>query len=403
MKKYTWPLNINNFGLLERLKICSFILNPHNRWTQDKNVYLFERKMAEYISSRYAVYVSSGSTANTILAMRLRDKLKEDPQKNIVVLPSTTWQTSCSPWAREGFEIKFIDVSLDNFCMDMAKLENYIKENKDRIACVFITSLIGFVPNITKLLLLQSQYDVNIMIDNCESTFGSFCGRNISSFFTSTTSTYFGHQIQSIEGGFIFTNDKDIYEYALMARNHGMVRGVDQKDRKKYTNPLVDASFDFYLLGNNFRNTDLNAYIGMLDFKKIKRYTSKRERLYELYAQLLDNSKFLLPFSSVSGNNAAFCLPIVLPKNIKKLEAEIKMGEIKAWCVKKGVEYRPIISGFLGYQTCYKKLFDEKNIDLEYENSIHLNNNGIYVGLYPNLPEKCIKELTEFLNNLKTL
>ena len=116
------------------------------------------------------------------------------------------------------------------------------------------------------------------MMDNCENTFGSFENQNISSFFTSTTSTYFGHQIQSVEGGFIFTNSKEEYEYFLMLRNHGMTRSLSEP--QKYNNPDVDSRFDFYCLGNNFRNSDIHAFIGLLDLKRIHKLKKKREKSF---------------------------------------------------------------------------------------------------------------------------
>ena len=104
--------------------------------------------MAEKIGTKYAVFVSSGSTANTLISQYVKDTAKDFKNKNIIVLPSTTWQTSCSPWIREGFKPKFIDISLDNFCIDTKKLEDYVKENYKKIACIFPTSLIGFSQDI---------------------------------------------------------------------------------------------------------------------------------------------------------------------------------------------------------------------------------------------------------------
>ena len=134
-----WPLNINNFTIVDRLKIASFILNPSNRWTQGDKVKLFEEKMAEYVGCKYAVFVSSGSAANTLLAEYQKSIAFG---KDIVVLPSTTWQTSCSPWIKAGFKPKFIDVSLLDFSIDTDKLADFTRRFKSRIACVFPTSLI---------------------------------------------------------------------------------------------------------------------------------------------------------------------------------------------------------------------------------------------------------------------
>ena len=383
-----WPLNINNFTVLDRLKISKFVLDPRNRWTQGDKVKEFESKMAAYVGCKYAVFVSSGSTANTLLA----DYQKSIAgNKDIVVLPSTTWQTSCSPWIKAGFKPKFIDVNLLDFSMDRYELDKFLSKNRNKVACVFPTSLIGFTPKMDDYKFFARQYNVNINFDNCENTFGTYRGQNVSSFFTSTTSTYFGHQIQSIEGGFIFTNSKEEYEYYLINRNHGMVRSLNAYgiDTSLYKNNQVDGLFDFYSLGNNFRNTDLNAFIGMLDFKRVRLYEKSRKHLYELFRRKLDLTKFYLPNQSLDALDIPFCLPIISEEG--KKEEALKI------CQELDIEHRPIISGYLGYQTCYKEFFDSED---KYKNSIHLHKNGFYVGLFHKLSESKIEKLVSRLNNI---
>ena len=390
-----WPLNINNFTFLDRIKISLFIINTNNRWTQNTYVKLFENKMAKFIGSKYAVFLSSGSTANTLMSMYIKDKVYNKTRK-IVVFPSTTWQTSCSPWIREGFHPHFIDISLENFAIDKTKLLEYVKNNHKKIACIFPTSLIGFSQDINFYKMIENKYKIKIMMDNCENTLGDFDGRNLSSHFTSSTSTYFGHQIQSIEGGFIFTNCKKEYEYFLMNRNHGMTRSLKVYgiDNTKYKNKNVDSLFDFYSFGNNFRNTDLNAFIGLLDFNRINFYKEKRNVLYKFYYDNLDQSKFYLPCSRYLEHDIPFCLPIITKNNNKEL-----FDKALEYCKVNGIEYRPIISGFLGYQTCYKKYFDKKNNN-DYSNSIYLHKYGFYVGLHASLKKEKILNLTKGLNNL---
>jgi CDP-6-deoxy-D-xylo-4-hexulose-3-dehydrase len=335
-----WKLNDSNFNFLDRIKLCSFFLNAKNFWTMNKYTQIFEKKMSEYIGCKYSIFVSSGSTANTILAMYLKDH--SDLQKNKIIFPSTTWTTSVSPFIREGFEPVFIDISLSDFCLDLDKLEEYLKENSNSIACVFVTSLIGFVPDVERLKKLSKTYKVKIMMDNCENTFGKYGDKNISSFFTSTTSTYFGHQIQSVEGGFIFTNSLKEYEYFLMLRNHGMTRSLNKP--QKYINKKVDSRFDFYCLGNNFRNSDIHAFIGLLDFKRINKLKNKREHLFNLYTNNLSNFKYKI---EEKKKHSPFCLPILCQTKEEK-------NKIIDFCIKNKIETRPIISGNLLRQTCYK-------------------------------------------------
>jgi len=343
--------------------------------------------MANYVNAKYSVFVSSGSTANTLLAMYLKDTLNRK-NKNIIIFPSTTWTTSISPFLREGFLPKFIDICLDDFCLDLDATEKYLIKNHKKVAAIVCVSLIGQVPNIEKLKHLEKKYNVRILLDNCENTLGSYCDKNISSYFTSTTSTYFGHQLQSVEGGFIFTNSQKEYEYFLMNRNHGMTRSLITYDLnpKTYNNPDVDQAFDFFSLGNNFRNSDINAFIGLLDFKRIKEYTNKRIKVYNDIRYLFKNKKIILPINFENRKAVPFCFPFV-SKDKNFIES------LKEYCRNKGIETRPIISGNLLKQTCYKQYGKSH----EFINSEFLHNNGFYIGIYPTIKNRQIKMLEKFI------
>jgi len=386
MSNFNWPLNNSSFTLLDRIKLSLFVLNKNNFWTQHKYVKKIEKEFAEYVNVKYSVFVSSGSTANTLIAMNLRDANKAK-LKNIVIFPSTTWTTSISPFIREGFKPKFIDISLNDFCLDLDLTEEYLKNNHQNVAAIFCVSLIGQVPDIQRLKDLEKRYSVKVFLDNCENTLGLYNNKNISSYFTSTTSTYFGHQLQSVEGGFVFTNSEEEYRYFLMNRNHGMTRslsvyGIDPKD---YSNQNVDSLFDFYSLGNNFRNSDINAFIGLLDFARINEYIEKRVNIYNKIKDIFENKDIILP-KTIEGRTAVpFCFPFISkdPNFIKSL--------IK-FCKDNGIETRPIISGNLLKQTCYKEYDNYKN----FKNSEFLHNNGFYIGIYPNIKDSQIKILKKF-------
>jgi CDP-6-deoxy-D-xylo-4-hexulose-3-dehydrase len=386
-----WPLNKNNFTFLDRLRICLFILNYKNRWTQDVQVRDFEKKMAEYVGCKYAVFVGNGSLANNLIVQYVKSINRN---KNIVVLPSTTWQTSCAPWVKAGFDPHFIDISLEDFSIDREQLSNFVLKNKKKIACIFPTSLIGFTPDLDFYKKIQLKYGVKVFFDNCENTLGSYKSKNISSFFTSSTSTYFGHQIQSIEGGFIFTNSEEEYKFFLINRNHGMTRSLIPYgfDTKNIANSKVDPLFDFYSMGDNCRNSDLNAFIGKLDFNRINVYKDSRKKLYSLFKKNIDQNKYYLPPNRKDCSDVPFCIPLILKEKNKN-----KFSKVIEECSKLKIEYRPIVSGYLGYQTCYKKYFKSSKA---YQNSLYLHNHGCYIGLYHGLKSENVIELTKILNEI---
>jgi CDP-6-deoxy-D-xylo-4-hexulose-3-dehydrase len=384
--KHKWPLNNSSFTFWDRLKICFFFLNYKLFWTQGKYVKKFEEKFAKFVGVKHAVFVANGSVANTLLAMRLKDTLQTENKKEII-FPSITWTTSISPFVREGFTPKFIDVSLEDFCLDLNLVEEYLKKNSKKVAAILCVSLIGQVPDIDRLKNIEKKYKVRVLLDNCENTLGLFKNKNISSYFTSTTSTYFGHQLQSVEGGFIFSNNEEEYHYFLMNRNHGMTRSLSvyNIDPKKYQNKQVNPLFDFYGMGNNFRNTDIHAFIGLLDFKRIDNSTQNRIKIFNKISNILKDKNLILPKKLKNRLPVPFCYPVV--SSNKEL-----IDKLFTFCTNNGIETRPIISGNLLRQTCYQKYGKY----LDYPTSEFLHNHGFYIGIYPTLNDKIINILKKF-------
>jgi CDP-6-deoxy-D-xylo-4-hexulose-3-dehydrase len=341
--------------------------------------------MAAFVGCKFAVFTSSGSTANTLLAMYIRDK--NMPSRNVVVLPVVTWPTSCSPWIREGFRPFFLDVSRVDFSMDITKLELYLRDHARSVAVVFITSLLGFTPNIEEIQRLARQYEVTVMLDNCESLLSEYDGRNLSSYFTSTTSTYFAHHLQSVEGGFVFTNDEKLYHYCIMARHHGMCRGLEQ-----YQNKDVDSRFDFYCLGNNFRNTDINATIGLLDFKRVKRYEEQRMDVFSAFRALIDPVLYHLPTKRRLCHDVPHALPI-----LRNNDWESRRDELVKACAALNIETRPIVSGNILKQTAFKQFADHPS----YFPVADIIHNGIYLGLGSRPTYDLLAALARNLNAIK--
>lgn len=375
-----WKLNTNHFTFWDRLKICGFFLNKNNFWTYGKQVQKFEDKMAKFVGTKYALFVSSGSTANTLLAYYLNDV---EPRKKII-FPAVTWATSVTPFIKCGFEPVFVDVSLNRLSINLDQVEQLLKKDKE-IGTLFITSLLGISPDIKRLKQIQSTYNVRIMLDNCESTYTKYNNKNISSYFTSTTSTYFGHVLQSVEGGFVFTNDDKEYELFNMIRNHGMYRHLPTDRQDKYKNPAVDPLFDFYCIGNNFRNTDINAFIGQLDFNRVEEYEKHRRHCGNIFASSLDKNKFYQ--LDITNEDNLFCLPIIA-KNKETIQ------KIKDYCKKNNIEYRPIIGGNLLKQTAFKKYGRAS----KFKNADIINNNGVYVGLHYSVMDYQIYEFVNQIN-----
>lgn len=382
----TWKLNDSNFTFADKLRIAAFILG-NNRWTQGEYVKLLEHNWSDLIGKTYPVFVSSGSTANLMIASYVRH-ITKDIKKKYVILPSVTWTTSVSPWIMLGFEPIFVDVTLEDFSINEKIVTNIIENKKDEIAAVFPTSLLGLKNDFYEIEKVCKENDIYYALDHCENTLGTDLKHLNKT--TCSTSFYFGHQLTSVEGGMIFTQSEEEYKYFLMCRNHGMIRSLKEYGfRSDNQNKLVHPSFDFNILGNNYRNTNINAFIGLLDLRRIKSYSDFRKSKY--WQSYVIKSKYYIPTTT----NAPFCFPIVPKKKcIKKLTEE--KTQIVDYCKLNNIEYRPIVGGNLLRQKCFNKYQSY----FDFPNAEYLNNYGIYVGLHNKVKEKDFINLINFLGNL---
>ena len=215
-----WPLMEETITLKDRLKMAAFILTS-SRLTNGPKVQQFENEWSSWLGVKHSLYVSSGSTANTLLVSSVKELygLKDGDK---VLVPACTWVTNICPIIQAGLEPIFCDINLKNYSFDEEELK-YVAEQHPDIKAVFITHLIGLSSDVEKVKEIFP--NALILEDVCEShgVLGPKNKRGLDGV-GSTFSFYFGHHITTIEGGFVCTNNTELYELMRMKRSHGMAR-----------------------------------------------------------------------------------------------------------------------------------------------------------------------------------
>jgi CDP-6-deoxy-D-xylo-4-hexulose-3-dehydrase len=394
-----WPLAIDSFTFLDRLKVCLFYLNKNNQLTMGKKVEELEDILTEMYGIK-ALAVSSGSTANQLIFELYKQRNPEKFKNTLVICPVVTWISSISPIVMAGYEIKFCDINLQDFSFDYTKLEKILDENKEKNLIIWPTALIGHCPNFSKLQHLARQYRAELWGDFCENQFSTYNGESIfQQVDFSSLSLYFSHMITSVEMGFVFIKDPKEYEFAKMFRNHGLTRSLDKhsflkaKIENKYNN--IDNQFLFGLLGTNLRPTDCHAIWGLQDIKRADKYKIHRKNIYSYYIDQIEKRKnYYLPdyaLHSLKQEHVGFCIPI--------FRYDDKIEELKKFLNKNGVSTRPIIGGCLTLQPPFKSYHDET----AFSNGMWVHNHGLYIGLHKGITtyhvDKLIGLLDEFEYN----
>ena len=365
-----WPLMDNAITLSEKIKMAHFVLTS-NKFTNGPKVREFESLWSSWVGAKYSLFVSSGSTANLLFIAAIKEKYNlKDGDK--VLVPACTWMTSVAPIFQNNLTPIFIDISLDDYCINLDDLEA-IKEKHPDIKFIFTTHLLGFRSNVEKI---NKVFPDAIIAEDCCEAHGvkddNGC-RMSSVSLGATFSFYFGHHITTVEGGMISTNDHELYQLMRMKRSHGMAREASPEIYKKYQEeyPDIIPTFLFVTDGYNFRNNEISAVLGMQQLKKLDKIIEIRNKNYSRYHKIIKQYSDLFIVPKCEDNMSSFTLPFVCRS--KKIY-DLLIREFK----NHNIEYRPLVAGNLLRQPFLKDYSFDYTKDQFNSDIIHYY--GLYIG-----------------------
>lgn len=268
-------------------------LKADPRLTKSQLTLKFERLWAQWVGTKYAVFCNSGSSANLLTAYTLYLSGKLRNKK--VIVPSVGWVTTVSPFIQFGFTPIMCGADPDNFGLDLIQLEKLLKKHKAATVCM--VQVLGVPGSMDKLKALQKKYKFYLLEDACSALGAEYGGKKVGTFGDmSTFSFYFGHQLSTIEGGMVNTDNEDFYNMLLMLRSHGWGKDLDAKLRstmmRKYKVEEFHQPFTFFVPGFNVRSTDLNAFLGLRMMIKADKISEVRKRNHLIYTNTLKTVTF---------------------------------------------------------------------------------------------------------------
>jgi len=351
-------------------------LKTYPRLTKGAKTLEFEKQFAEWIGTKHAVFVNSGSSANLLMIYAL--KYLGALNNNKIVVPSLSWATDLAPVLQYDIEPVLVDCNLENLSVDLEHLEEVFKtENPD---AMILVSVLGLSPDIDKIVELCDKYNVILIEDNCESQGSKYKGKRLGNFgLMASFSTYFGHTMSTIEGGIITTNNDNIYNLLLQLRSHGWDRDLSkEKQAELRAHHSIDdfaAFYTFYTPGFNLRSTDLQAVIGIEQLKKVDWMIDQRNKNFKKYISKLKDYTWV-PTEIEDSFTASFCMPVIA------YSPEQKQRMVKN-LMDNNIECRPLICGSMGTQPFYTEIYGKK----ELPNVSQIDACGIYVPNHPLLTD----------------
>lgn len=391
--KLNFPLALTSWDEKEIQTMHNVI--ESGQFTAGAKVAEYEKLFSQYLSSRYCIMCSSGSTANLIMIAALFYK-KTNPLKrgDEVLVPAVSWSTTYYPLYQYGLKLKFVDIDKETLNFDLQALEKAITP-KTRL--IMVVNLLGNPNDFTKINRFIAGKNITLIEDNCESLGATFENKQTGTFgVMGSYSSFFSHHISTMEGGIVSTDDEELYHILLCLRAHGWTRNLPKQNHITGTKSdnAFEESFKFVLPGYNVRPLELEGALGIEQIKKLPEFIRVRRQNADLFQELFSNHPHFNIQKEI-GNSSWFGFSFVL-----KLGAPIQRLELANRLNAAGVECRPIVAGNFAKNEVLK-WFDYE-IAGELPNAETIDENGLFIGNHHVDMRDSIKKLPGLFKELCT-
>ncbi|EOL9968439.1 DegT/DnrJ/EryC1/StrS family aminotransferase, partial [Escherichia coli] len=343
-------------------------------FTMGKKVELYEKNFADLFGSKYAVMVSSGSTANLLMIAALfftnKPKLKRGDE---IIVPAVSWSTTYYPLQQYGLKVKFVDINKETLNIDIDSLKNAIS---DKTKAILTVNLLGNPNDFAKINEVINNRDIILLEDNCESMGAVFQNKQAGTFgVMGTFSSFYSHHIATMEGGCVVTDDEELYHVLLCLRAHGWTRNLPKENMVTGTksDDIFEESFKFVLPGYNVRPLEMSGAIGIEQLKKLPGFISTRRSNAQYFVDKFKDHPFL-DIQKEVGESSWFGFSFVIKEG-----AAIERKSLVNNLISAGIECRPIVTGNFLKNERVLSYFDYSVHDTV-ANAEYIDKNGFFVG-----------------------
>jgi perosamine synthetase len=252
-----------------------------NGWlTSGPKVREFEQLFAERHQVKHALAVTSATTALHLALVAL-----EVGPGDEVIVPAFTWVSTANVVLYCGANVVFADVDPVTFNIDPDDLKKRITSKTKAIIPVH---LFGLCANMDAIKAIAG--DIPLVEDGACAAGAAYKGTPAGAL--GTIGCFSFHPRKSVttgEGGMITTNDDRLADVMSMLRNHGA--SISEEQRHHGPRPYILP--DFNMLGYNYRMTDLQGAVGVVQIKKLDTFIDEREKWAAWYSEQLKDIPWL--------------------------------------------------------------------------------------------------------------
>lgn len=260
--------------------------------TLGKHGRTFETEFARLAGVEHAVAVNSGTGALEIVLRALGAAGQE------VVVPTNTFFATPAAVLHAGGRVRFADVNPRTLMLDAETLEAALSPTTAGVIVVHIGGMV--TPDIDAIVDLCRARGLWLVEDAAHAHGSTFNGRVAGSFGVAGTFSFYPTKvITSGEGGMIVTNDRRLYDEAIVYRDQG---------KAGFTANIHTR------LGYNWRMSELHAIVGVSQLRRLPEFIEARRRVAQAYDRALARSEWFAPQAEPAQSRSNYYKYVVFPR-----------------------------------------------------------------------------------------
>lgn len=360
----------------------------------------FEKEFSEKINQKHSFFCNSGSSANLLMVAACKEFFGWRDQDEIIV-SAVGFPTTISAIVQNNLKPVFVDIEFQTLNFDVSLIECKIT---DRTKAIFLSPVLGNPPNMDFIVDICDKNGIALLLDNCDSLCSKWNGKYLNEYsVASSCSFYPAHEITTLEGGMVSSNNKQIVDiarsYATWGRDCWCVGACNLSPNgscgKRFSNwiddfpdMVIDHKYVFNRIGYNLKPLDLCGAIGVAQLKKLEEICEKRKsnrnRISELFLSSIKGLK--VPYVYDKTDWVPFGTPIICSNTHQK-------KNLVNYLEKNGIQTRNYFAGNILIHKGYRHLDDY----LKYQESNKVLDLVFFVGCAPTISNENIEYIETIL------
>ena len=292
--------------------------------TQGPKVAEFEKAVASYVGAKHGIATTSCTTGLHLALATIGVGPGDE-----VIVPSFTFIASANAILYTGATVVFCEVDPRTYNADPADIEKRITK---RTKAIMPVDQIGLACDIGAINEIGKRHGVDVVEDAAPTIGGTYKGRRVGSNAHQTVFSFHPRKVITTgEGGMILTDDDALADRSRKLRAHGM--SVSDLDRHKADRPIIEEYHD---LGFNYRMTDIQASIGLVQLRRLDELLRIRVAKAERYnAELAQIKGLKIPYTPPYATHTyqSYCLRLTK-------ECKVEREELMTRLLQRGIATR---------------------------------------------------------------